>query len=266
MLQPSPRAHAMQVRHSHSGFAAESHDGALPARVSGPTALMQAAAHAVMINMDSAYDLPGSRPRPRRRHGLRGLLQLLRRRCGGMTLALAALAAILLLLRVSRGSCAASAASVRAERFSGVRCVCVLQPRLTRPQPRPAAQAHALELALAAGSEPVSGADTLHDVVIVAGHAVFTGNNFAEAGEQDSWCGRCCYEPACCAAAQGGPTSGCAFRARSFVSGSPRDAACFAALRRFLEEYQRVPGQVATFLEHMQARRRAPARHGHGLH
>ena len=47
---------------------------------------------------------------------------------------------------------------------------------------------------------------------------------------------------------------GGAFPAHSFVSVSSRDVACFAALRRFLEEYQRVPGQVATFLEHMQAR------------
>ena len=135
MLQPSPRAHAMQVRHSHSGFAAESHDGASRACVSVLTALTRADTHAVMINMDSAYDLPGGRPRPRQRHGLRGLLQLLRRRCGGMTLALAALAAILLLLRASRGSCAASAASVRPERPPARSHVA--------PRPRPAAAAHA---------------------------------------------------------------------------------------------------------------------------
>ena len=51
-----------------------------------------------------------------------------------------------------------------------------------------APQAHALELALAAGSEPVSGAATLLDLVVVAGHAVFVGTSFADAGDQDSWC------------------------------------------------------------------------------
>jgi len=241
----------MQVRHSHSGFAADTHDGALPACVVGLTALMRAVVHAVMINMESAYDLPGGRPRPRQRHGLRGLLQPLRRRVGGMTLALAALAAILLLLRVSRGSCAASAASVRAERSSAMRCVCVPGPRLTRPRPRPTAQAHALELALAAGSEPVSGADTLLDLVVVAGHAVFTGTNFADAGEQDSWCARRFAAPACSAPAQGGLAPG---RCSPNASRTRRVTLCALPRRRFLEEYQRVPGQVATFLEHMQAR------------
>jgi hypothetical protein len=94
----------------------------------------------------------------------------------------------MLVLRASHGNCAAGGASVRSRHCHWHR-VCSLRPqRLTRTRPLAAAQAHALELALAAGSEPVSGADTLRDLVIVAGHAVFTGTNFADAGDQDSWC------------------------------------------------------------------------------
>lgn len=136
---------------------------------------------------------------------------------------------------------------------------CSLRPqRLTRPRLLAAAQAHALELALAAGSEPVSGADTLRDLIVVAGHAVFTGTNFADAGDQDSWCARVETRAARWARIRGGLAPA---RPQAGASRSCRlSEARAASRRRFLEEYQRVPGQVATFLEHMQVRALAPAR------
>jgi hypothetical protein len=167
-------------------------------------------------------------------------------------------AALMLVLRASHGNCAAGGASVRSRHCHWHR-VCSLRPqRLTRTRPLAAAQAHALELALAAGSEPVSGADTLRDLVIVAGHAVFTGTNFADAGDQDSWCAHVETVAARWARIRGGLAPA---RPQAGASRSCRlSTARVAARRRFLEEYQRVPGQVATFLEHMQARALASAR------
>jgi hypothetical protein len=45
-----------------------------------------------------------------------------------------------------------------------------------------------MEMSLAAGAQPVPAAASMRDLVVVAGHAVFTGARFADATSPDSWC------------------------------------------------------------------------------
>ena len=55
-----------------------------------------------------------------------------------------------------------------------------------RPACRPC-QLHTFEAELAAGAVALPNAPQLRDLVVVAGHAVYTAPNFADASDADSW-------------------------------------------------------------------------------